>query len=813
MRDIIKMQYPASWWHDMWREGLPTGNGMTGASLYGGSKREILQFSRHDFWYNGDAGELPDVHDALERQRAKIDAGNFKEASWEIVNALKEKKYESRLEAQIPLARMIVTQDTEKGFQKFERGLDLKQGLAFQKWMDGEKPMKREVFVSRCEDVAVYHLTAGEEGSNFSLCFETYRNDGENETDAMKEIWDSEEKEFSVEQKASWIFLHAHRRIRNGKYAGFGGVARIELPKGGKVSVLKDTLIIKKTPEILITFCFYAEGEKEICQKEYREKLEKFSEHGRRTFGELLSESAKLHRELYQSAELSFDDKWESTNEELLLRSYGEDEQPVELMDKLWHYGRYLFLCGSAPEGNPFPLYGLWGGRYRPMWCHNMANENMQMIYWHSFVGNLVEYQQSMFHYLNDRISVFRNNAEKLFGINGIYLTAGTTPGVAEPTQVVPVIINWVGAAGWMAQHYYQYYLFTRDENYKKEIMLPFMEGVADFYEKYVRFQEKDGREIIQFYPSVSPENTPQNFMPPEGEQMAHPMPTTVNSTIDLAILKEFFANMLAIDDGQDGSYFERERVELWKRILKSIPEYRTNEKGAIKEWQDERFEDRYDHRHLSHIYPVFPGHECYALKNPQQEEAFEKAVKLRKIDAQTGWSMAHMAAIYARFRDGNAAMECLDKMAKSSILSNFFTLHNDWRGMNVSLVMDQAPVQLDAILGYVNALQEMLIYVAPGYLSLLPALCERTMRGEFRRFRYYDGFVSAKWDAKKGSLDGELRGLREHTLTFVQPDYIQELVWEKEDGITVSRQSDKEWLLQFSKEGSIRFYAKQIKE
>lgn len=132
---------------------------------------------------------------------------------------------------------------------------------------------------------------------------------------------------------------------------------------------------------------------------------------------------------------------------------------------------------------------------------------------------------------------------------------------------------------------------------------------------------------------------------------------------------------------------------------------------------------------------------------------------------------------------------------------------------MNVSLVMDQAPVQLDAILGYVNALQEMLIYVAPGYLSLLPALCERTMRGEFRRFRYYDGFVSAKWDAKKGSLDGELRGLREHTLTFVQPDYIQELVWEKEDGITVSRQSDKEWLLQFSKEGSIRFYAKQIKE
>ena len=87
-----------------------------------------------------------------------------------------------------------------------------------------------------------------------------------------------------------------------------------------------------------------------------------------------------------------------------------------------------------------------------------------------------------------------------------------------------------------------------------------------------------------------------------------------------------------------------------------------TNGNESIKEWQEDIFEDRYDHRHLSHIYPVFPGYELYPEKNPEEIEAYEKAVSLRRVDAQTGWSMAHMASIYARFRNGQAAMECLDK-------------------------------------------------------------------------------------------------------------------------------------------------------
>ncbi|MDE6924848.1 MAG: hypothetical protein K2P59_06235, partial [Acetatifactor sp.] len=441
---------------------------------------------------------------------------------------------------------------------------------------------------------------------------------------------------------------------------------------------------------------------------------------------------------------------------------------------------KILFLCGSNPEANPFPLYGLWGGGYQLQWCHNMANENLQMIYWHSLCGNLIDYNQAVFRYMNDRIPAFKKNARQIFGIDGIYMTAGTTPGVSSPTQVVPVIINWVGAAGWIAQHYYQYFLYTRDMEYARSVLLPYMDGVAAFYEGFVQFTaEEGGGERIRFYPSVSPENTPQNFMPPEGIQMAHPMPTTINSTIDLSIVKEFFTNMLALSEFMEKDCFPQERIDRWKRILHSIPEFKVNREGAIREWQEDIFEDRYDHRHLSHIYPVFPGHELYPEKDGKRTEAYEKAVNLRRIDAQTGWSMAHMATIHARLRNGDAAMECLDNMAKSSLLHNFFTLHNDWRGMNISLTMDPAPVQLDAIMGYVNAVQEMLLYAAHGYIALLPALEERFFTGEVKNFRYSDGLIHMKWNVGKGEFVCEIVPVRPHGVQVVLPDFVEQVKWE----------------------------------
>lgn len=816
MKHVLEMRYPSSWWHDLWREGLAAGNGKIGANLYGGAKKETILLTRHDLWYDGEADRLPDVHEAFYRLRAKMDEGNFREASWEIVNALREKGYQARLESPLPLANLTVEQTPVKGFLGFKRTLDMEQALVSHQWQDANIGMRREMFVSRKDDIVVYRLLA--EGAEkcrelleYKLELSAARNEGEQPTEAIQKVWENARTEVCCKgEDTAYLYFGSERDMPDGIPAEFGAVAKVLFPKG-KAERIGNRIRVTGAPQILIIIGTYVNEGRKAAWERLHDRLETID----KSFEELLTESAEIHKRLYHSAYLSLGNEekpvtWKTSNEELLMEAFSGKQSP-ELIEKLWNYGRYLFICGTSPEANPFPLYGLWGGGYCLQWCHNMANENLQMIYWHSMCGNLIEYNQAIFKYMNERIPAFQENARKLFGLNGIYMTAGTTPDVSVPTQVVPVIINWVSASGWIAQHYYRYFLYTGDMEYARNVMLPYMDEVAKFYEGFVRFTQEGDKERIRFYPSVSPENTPVNFMPPEGVQMAHPMPTTINSTMDLSVLKEFFNNLLEVSKILKDTPFTQERIDQWNRILKAIPEFEINEDGAVKEWQEDIFKDRYDHRHLSHIYPVFPGYELYPEKDPEKIRPYEKAVELRKVDAQTGWSMAHMASIYARFRNGGAAMECLDNMAKSSLLNNFFTLHNDWRGMNISLTMDPAPVQLDAVMGYVNALQEMILYASPGYVALLPALEERLYTGEVKNFRYDNGLICMKWDKEKGYFACRMTPVRSHKVRISLPDFVEEIIWEPVKAADITKITERLWEVEFLKEGSdeIRFSTK----
>lgn len=420
-------------------------------------------------------------------------------------------------------------------------------------------------------------------------------------------------------------------------------------------------------------------------------------------------------------------------------------------MQKLWAYGRYLFISGTSEDSLPFGLYGLWGGDYRLVWGHNMANENIQMIYWHANVGGLSSLAASLFRYYEGLLEDFRENARKLYGCRGIYIPAGSTPGIGVPNQIVPVIMNWTGAAGWLARHYLEHYRYTGDIRFLQEKALPFMMEAIQFYEDFL-VEDEDG--YYKIYPSVSPENTPQNHMPESGQPLAHPMPTAINATMDFAILKELLTHLLEAGEiiGMDAG-----QLEIWKDMLVKIPPYQINEEGAIKEWMHPEFADRYNHRHLSHLYPVFPGQELTREEQPELFKAFETAVRKRLIGAQSGWSLAHMAAIYARLGEGDQALECLDILARSCLISSFFTLHNDWRQMGICMDMPSAPVQLDANMGWVNAVQELLLYASPRLIKVLPALPARWTRGRIKGWRYPGGKLSVVWDKACGLFRLEL--------------------------------------------------------
>ena len=750
-RDTLFMRTPASWWHDLWRDGLVSGNGFIGADVYGGVKDETVMLTHHKLWHNGKEAELPDVSDAFHRLRELMDAERFQEASWTVVNALKEQNYQTQLQSPFPVADLHIQIKPVSGFTDYLRGVHMDSGEVFSTWKEGISIRSSRLFVSRPHGVVVKRLTSNQADLFVSLSLSPHRNTGSDGLEKYgQHILDSME---CVSQAPYLIYT-----ARNDDDALYGVCVKVYAD--GAVQTERDTLTVSGAKDMLALISVFA-GEtrdRDTVLQEAKQALDALPA----DYDALLSEHKKIHEAWYRSADFSLPapDKWHS-NEELLLQSYS-GKQPMELIEKLWRYGRYLFICGTDPQADPFPMYGLWAGDYRLMWPHNMANENIQMIYWHVFAGNLLPFHEAFFRYYNERIPAFQNNAQKLFGMKGLYMTAGTTPGVSAPNQVVPVIMNWVGAAGWIAQHYARYAQYTKDDGYFETSILPYLLEVAAFYEDFVTFYP-DGS--IHFYPSVSPENTPGNFMPPKHIQMAHPMPTTVNSTIDLAILKEFLTNMCAFAETWPQL---KSHVPAWERILRAIPNYKLNAQGGVKEWQDDRFQERYDHRHLSHIYPVFPGTEVNPLHKADLLPAFERAVRLREIDAQTGWSMAHMAAIYARLEKGEDAMDCLDKMAQSCLTNSFFTLHNDWRGMNISLNMDPAPVQLDAIMGYVNAIQEMLLSSSGDLLKLLPALPEALYQGEIRFFRYQDGLADMQWDLARRSFRATLTAICDHQM-YVQ--------------------------------------------
>ena len=753
-KDTLFMRYPSTWWHDLWREGLPTGNGAIGVNVYGGVKEETTMILHHDLWHGGKEDELPDVSDAFCRQREMMDREEFPEASWEVVNELKKNNYKSVLESQLPIADLLTVIQPNEGFNNYIRGIHMESGEVGSEWEDGGSKRTSYLFASRTRDMIVKRITSTKKDLNILFSMDMHINEGS----------DSAQKyagHVAESKKTDIAFPFLVYTAQNDEGTTYGAVARI-VPVNGEMENTPIGIRVKNSNEVVVLIKVFVKEAPENQQTAIS-VLKKELADVNAEYGLLLEEHKQEHEKWYNSAQFSlgYQGKYHC-NEDLLAAAYS-GKQPVELIEKLWKYGRYLFICGTSEQSNPFPLYGLWAGDYRLMWSHNMANENTQMIYWHTYVGNLLPFQKGLYQYYSDRIPTYQNNAKKQFGMRGICIPAGTTPGVSAHNQIVPVIVNWVSAAGWLAQHYCMYYWYTGDEQYLKNKLLPYLEEVAAFYEDYIEFYS-DGQ--IHFYPSVSPENTPQNFMPPEHIQMAHPMPTTVNSTIDLAIVKEFFSNLCAIATEQN---LYQDKLNLWQKIIASIPEYKINDAGAIKEWQDDRFEERYAHRHLSHIYPVFPGSEVNKLHQDKLLPAFRKAVDLREIDAQTCWSLAHMSAIYARFEDGASAMQCLNNIAKSALTNNFFTLHNDWRKMNISLCIDP-PIQLDAIMGYVNAVQEMILYASQDFIKLLPALPTEMQRGNIKDFRYVNGCIDMAWDMKKRNFTATLTAVRKHEMYMQLP-------------------------------------------
>ena len=745
-RNDIYQNKPASVFGNRWRDCTPLGNGYTGVTLYGGVSAERLAVSRSDLWFGGREQGIPDVSDTLETMRALERCGKPEEACNMMYEALNKAQYSTNVASMRTLGCVQMIFNCNGIYSRYQRILHMDRAESEIRYQLDSCRYERSCFVSRKRDVIVMRVRAEEE-IDFSLkhtFFDSYEGSVE---------WCLRDQDAMHARHTAKEGCMVYSSNSEGKY--FGLVTRVY--SDGEIVSTNQSIEVSRAKDSLILI-------KAFSQEDEREKAENTAVASVNAcpcvYEQLFEENLELYGELYNKTDISLyaGEKFHS-NEELLADAR-YNECSAELVEKLWRFGRYLFISGVEKDGLPFPLYGLWPSGYARTWPQHVGNENVQMIHWHVAVGGLIDLIPSLIDFYYSKMNGFRQNARNLFGCRGIFVGAYLSPNNELATPHVPVIIHFIGVAGWLCRHFYEYYLCTKDEELFAEKILPFMLETIQFYEDYI-YLDEHGK--IELYPAVSPENTPHNFQNVECPTgIAHPMPVTKNPTMEFAILKELLSNLIRISETHPEL---QTRVGRWRDIRSRIPEYRINKDGAIAEWMSDENQDHYEHRHLSHVYPIFPGMEIEEQGMLELVPAFEKATQLRKLGYMTGWSLAHMSAIYARLNKKEQAFQSINMLTKVCLLDNFFTLHNDYRDMGITTTEmggeTFAPVQLDALMGTVNAVQEMLLFVSATKIKLLPA-CPKQFNSGSAKLCFYDGTIHMRWNIERKMCEVNVVAIRD---------------------------------------------------
>ncbi|MFV0401711.1 MAG: glycosyl hydrolase family 95 catalytic domain-containing protein [Oscillospiraceae bacterium] len=481
----------------------------------------------------------------------------------------------------------------------------------------------------------------------------------------------------------------------------------------------------------------------------------------------LMERHSAAHGELFDRCEINLFPEGEPvdcTSGELADRARASGTPDVALIQQLTDYGRYLLI--SSTGALPANLQGVWNGDYSPPWqCDYTMDENIEMNYWLAFQGNLSELPEAYYGLFLSQQPQWRENARKLFDCGGVLAPIKSTVDALSHHQNREWIWPfWTAGAGWIASLFYEHYLFTGDENLLREETVPLLEEIAAFYSDYFQLDE-NGKYYIAI--GISPENTPQGR-----DSMLAP-----NPTMEFAVAKEVLTHLL---EAAATLNLPEERASRWREMLGRIPAYQVNGDGALREWMHPDFLDNYHHRHQSHLYPLFPGLEAKMQNDGTLLNACRTAVEKRLVvglESQTGWSLMHMANLFARLGWRELAWECLRLETERMTGPNLLTYHNHLVE-NTPEERAGAHFQIDASLGLTSAVQEMLLFSLPGRIDLLPSLPERLSKGEVRGMRCRGGVtVDFRWDMEKGEFAAVLTADRAQTVVVSTPFFTKEIV------------------------------------